>query len=74
MKAHEARKLTHDHSKRMQEIFKKITDCAKSGGNYVELLTSECTKEEMSVLRDNGFDAGYEISKTDGGQFIFVKW
>lgn len=74
MKAHEARKLTHDHSKRMQAIYKKIQESAKIGNNEITLFVSECSREELSVLRDNGYTAGYETSETDGGQFIIVKW
>jgi hypothetical protein len=74
MKAEEARKLTHDHSKRMQKIYKSIEDCAKQGNNELYLHTGDATMPELEVLRKNGFTAGYETSETDGGQFIVIKW
>lgn len=73
MKASEARKLTHDHSKRMKEIYKQIESSAKMGHSQAWIIGTT-TQEEIRVLRDNGFDANYEVSETDGGQAVVVKW
>lgn len=74
MKAEEARKLTHDHSKRMQYIYKKIENDAKTGSNETWLFVSEASKEEIEVLKLNGYNVEYNTSEIDGGQMIVVKW
>ncbi len=74
MKASEARKLTHDHSKRMQNIYKDIEESAKKGNSQVFFHTGVVTKCELDVLIANGYVAVYETSEVDGGQFILVKW
>lgn len=74
MDAKEARKLSHDHSKRMQTIFKSIAESAKKGNTEVYLNSGEATSAELEVLKTKGFTTRYETSETDGGQFIVVKW
>lgn len=74
MKASEARKLTFKHSKRMQVIYKDIEESAKRGSSQTTFMTSECSQEEIDVLRENGYDAKYETAEVDGGQFVLVKW
>lgn len=74
MNAEEARILTRNHSKRMQDIYSHIEKSAKQGNSEIHLFTSQASASELEVLRKNGFHASYETSETDGGQFVIVKW
>lgn len=74
MTAEEAKKLTFEHSKRMQAIYKSIEKSAMKGNNELYMHTGEVTVNEMEVLKKNGFVVGYETSETDGGQFAVIKW
>lgn len=74
MKAEEARKLSSEHSKRIQKVYALIAESAKKGNNEVWLSTSEASGHELDVLRSNGYTAGYETSEVDGGQFVVIKW
>lgn len=74
MNAEEARRLSFIHSKRMQCIYSKIENYAKKGYNEVHLCTNEASKEEMQVLRDNGYSAEYKNAEIDGGQYIVISW
>ena len=74
MTAAEARQLSFEHSKRMTHIYNRIKDSAKVGNNEVYLNTGDASKEEIGVLKNNGYTASYETSETDGGQFVVIKW
>ena len=74
MTAAEARKLTQQHSKRMQEVYKSIENSAKKGNNEVAIGHWEASTQELEALRANGFTATYETHEIDGGQYILIKW
>lgn len=74
MKAEEARKLSSQNSKRMKKIYETIEKSAKQGNRECILHTGEASDPEVEILRANGYEAGFEYSKTDGGQYILVKW
>jgi hypothetical protein len=74
MTASEARKLTQQHSNRMQDIYKIIEKSAKLGSAEVSISHWEASNEELEALRSNGFTATYETFETDGGQYILIRW
>lgn len=74
MTAKEARDLTFDHSKRMQAIYEGIKRSALRGNSETHLNVGECTKDEMEVLRKNGYTADYAYAEIDGMQYVVVKW
>lgn len=74
MKAEEARKITREHSKRIQHIYDCIEKEAKAGNSVLILNVSQANTQELDVLRSNGFTADYATSEIDGGQFIEIKW
>lgn len=74
MTAKEARDLAFDHSKRIQEIYEAVKRSALRGNYETHLNTGECTKDEMEVLRKNGYDVDYAYSEIDGAQYVIVKW
>lgn len=74
MKAEEARKITFEHSKRMQVLYEAIERSAKRGNSQCSFDTSCASKEEIEVLNSNGFEAGYTTADEDGMQYVLVKW
>ena len=74
MKADEARKLAFENSKKMNAIYAAIRESAKRGNDYVTLHTGMAAKEEIEILRSNGFICSYETSEIDGGQFLQISW
>jgi len=58
----------------MKKIYDDIAFSAKKGNSSCCFHNGDASKEELEVLRANGFTATYETSETDGGQFIVVKW
>lgn len=74
MTAEEARKITHDHSKRMKYIYAQIKSAAEAGSTQVVLFTNEVSKSEWKVLESRGYTVEYLISEIDGGQSILIKW
>lgn len=74
MKADEARKLAFENSKKMNEIYETIKESAKRGNRSVCLHTGMASKPELDILKEKGFNWKYEVSETDGGQFLEITW
>lgn len=74
MTAEQARKLAFENSKRMNAIYEDIRKSAMRGNSSVYLHTGMASTPEIEILKANGFSCGYEVSETDGGQMLLIKW
>jgi hypothetical protein len=74
MTAQDARNLSLRNSDRMKKIYNSIEISAASGFRTSHFTLGEVEKEEMEVLKAQGFSVSYELGDIDRKQYILVKW